>query len=122
MIRNMPAFRVRLNGKKVSVAGIDGDGVLSANVVWVRRKGARVAQEFALDVSGLRSATGDHVVWQEALPLKIGDEVCVEVIDAARLDNPTRTKKHDAAAEERSRRHYVRRMAKQFGWKIVMPK
>ena len=53
---------------------------------------------------------------------QIGDEVCVEVIDAARPDNPKRTKKHDAAAEERSRRNYVRKMAKQFGWKMVIPK
>jgi len=117
----MPAFKVRVNGKKVCVAGIDGKGALSAHVIWVRRKGARVAHELSLGVAGLQSATGDHVVWHDALPLKIGDEVCVEVIDAARLDKPTLTKKHDAAADERARKQYVRRMAKQLGWKIIIP-
>jgi hypothetical protein len=116
----MTAFNIHLNGKKVCTAGVDGYGVLGAHVSSVRRKGVR--GQLSLHVGGLRSETGEHVVWHEALRLKAGDEVRIEVVESERPDSPTLTKKPDATADERARKKYVRDMARQLGWKIIVPK
>lgn len=116
----MSAFNVYLNGKKVCTAGINGNGVLGAHVSSVLREGA--SQEISLHVGGLRSATGDHVVWHEALALKAGDEVRIEIADAACPDLPAISKKPDPVSDERHREDYVRQIAKQLGWEIVVPK
>lgn len=118
----MPVFKVHLNGKRICTAGLPGDGVLGAHVSWVRRKGARGTPELSLHVGGLDSSTGEHLVWQQALPMRVGDFVRIEVAEAARTDAPATRQKADPAADLRARKRYVRKMAAEFGWKLVIPK
>jgi hypothetical protein len=118
----MPAFEVHLNGKKVCTAGLSGDGVLSAHLSWVRRKASRRAPRLSLHVGGLDSSTWEHLVWHEALPVQIGDEVRIKVSTVARIDAPSARKKPDAVADLRARKSYVRKMARELGWKLVIPK
>ncbi len=118
----MPAFKVHLNGKEVCTAGLSGYGVLGAHLSWVRRKGSRRAPEFSLHVGGLDSSTGEHLVWHEDLPVQVGDEVRIKVSAAALTDEPSRRKKPDPVADLRARKSYVRKMAKELGWKLVIPK
>ena len=118
----MPAFKVHLNGENVCTAGLSGAGVLGAHVSWVRRKGSRRAPELSLHVGGLDSSMGEHLVWHEALPVQIGDEVRIKVSASARIDEPSTRKKPDAAADLRARKSYVRKLAKELGWKLVIPK
>ena len=115
----MPAFKVYLNGENVCTAGLSGTGVLGAHVSWVRRKGSRRAPELSLHVGGLDSATGEDFVWHEALPVQIGDEVRIEVSANARIDKTSTRRKPDAAADLRARKSYVRKMARELGWKLV---
>jgi hypothetical protein len=114
-------FKVQVNGKKVCTAGLPGDGVLGAHVSSVRRKGSRKPAELSLHVGGLDSATGEHLVWREALALHIGDEVRIKVSMDGRTDEPSGRKKPDASADLRARKNYVRKMAKELGWKLVIP-
>ena len=110
----MPTFKVQVNGKKVCTAGLPGDGVLGAHVSWVR--------QLSLHVGGLDSGTGEHLVWHEALWLRIGDEVQIKVSMDDPRDEPSGRKKPDASADLRARKSYVRKMAKELGWKLVIPK
>jgi hypothetical protein len=118
----MPTFEVRVNGKKVCTAGLPGDGVLGAHVSSVRRKGSRKPDQLSLHVGGLDSGTGEHVVWHEALPLQLGDKVQVRVSMDGRTDSPSRCEKPDALADLRARKSYVRKLAKELGWKLLIPK
>ena len=118
----MRAFKVDLNSKKVCTAGLPGHGVLGAHLSWVRRKGSHAPPELSLYVGGLDSSTGEHLVWHEALPVQVGDEVRIKVSSMAHIDRPSTRKKPDAAADLRARTTYVRKMAKQLGWKLVMTK
>jgi hypothetical protein len=65
----MRAFEVSLNGKKLCLAGISDDGVLTAVVNWVPRKGK--GDPF-LQVGGLVGPSDEHVSWGG--PSKRNDE------------------------------------------------
>src|SRR5262245_23728179 len=102
----MPTFKVQVNGKKVCTAGLPGDGVLGAHVSSVRRKGSRKPAQLSLHVGGLDSSTGEHLVWHEALRLRVGDEVQINVSTDGRTDEPSGRKKTDASADLRTRKSY----------------
>jgi hypothetical protein len=111
----MRAFKVHLNGKQLCLAGIGDDGVLTAIVSWVT--GAGRADLF-LEVGGLVSPIEEHVKWVSQEPLRVGDEIRVKVVETSSVDRPTTKHRTDPAKDLRSRKRYVRAMAKQFGWKI----
>ena len=123
----MTAFQLHLNGKKVCTAGIGDPGVLSANVTWVRREienprtnnAASVDEELTLQVGGLVSETDEHVRWIQRR-LKVGDEVCIRIVQTARIDRPRSRQRRDRRKELQSQKRYVKEMAKRFGWKIQM--
>ncbi len=118
----MPTFNVQVNGKKVCTAGLPGHGVLGAHVSSVRHKGSRKPPTLSLHVGGLDSDTREHLVWHEALPLRVGDEVRIKVLTEGRTDRPSARKKPDPSADLRARKSYVRKMAKELGWKLDIPK
>jgi hypothetical protein len=117
----MPALKVYINGKKLCVASLDGTGVLSAHVSYVCRKDTPEQKPLWLHIGGLNSSIGKHLVWQDR-PISIGDKLSIEVVEMARGDKPSSRKKPDPVADLRARKQYVRKMAKEFGWKIVTPK
>ncbi len=112
----MPVFHVQLNGKKVSTAGVGKLGVLSAIVSWVQRAGVDAAM--TLHVGGLITPTAEHVRWLDR-NLKVGDEVCIRVIEDAPIDRPRSRERLDLSKDLRAQKRYVKQMAKKFGWKIV---
>jgi hypothetical protein len=111
----MRAFEVPLNGKKLCLAGIGDDGVLSAHVTWVAGKSG---PELSLHVGGLIGPTGEHVSWEDRR-LRVDQRVVVRIVEASSVDKPKRRKRPDPARDLRAKRRYVREMAKQLGWKIV---
>ncbi len=114
----MPAFKIHLNGKKFCVASLDGSaGVLGAQLSYVCRGKGRERQTLSLHVSGLVSSTGEQLVWHEAYPVKVGDKLSIEVVEAAQADKPSSLKKSDPAADLQVRQQYVRKMANKFGGK-----
>ncbi len=119
---HMPSFKVKVNGKVACTAVLDGEGVLGAHISWVRRKGSRKPPQLSLHVGGLDSRSGDHLIWYEALPLHLGDEVRVRMVADRTGDPPAVRKRADPAADRRARESYVRNMAKELGWKLVIPK
>ena len=121
----MPVFHVYLNGKKVSTAGVGDLGALGAHVTWARRmrydklakKPDSMKEELNLHVGGVIIPAGEHVRWLNR-KLKIGDEVRITIAENSKIDRPRSREKLDLTKDLRSQKQYVRRMAKQFGWKI----
>jgi hypothetical protein len=71
----MRAFEVYLNGKRLCVAGIADDGVLTTIIDHVLGHGRN---EQHVRIGGLNSTTGEHVIWKRKR-LKTGDEVRVRI-------------------------------------------
>jgi hypothetical protein len=118
----MIAFEVSLNGKKMCTAVVGKVGVLSTILSWrgpqpYEKGGAPVGEDIRLDVGGLESDSGDHVGWADQ-NLKRGDVVAIKVLDVRSVDKPTERKRPDPAGDLRSKKRYVREMAKQLGRKI----
>src|SRR5579859_576615 len=111
----MRAFEVFLNKKKICVAGVGNDGVLSAIIDYV---GGQRGHETALSVGGLITLEDEHVRWIERRKLRNGDEIRVRIVDINSVDNPTDRQRHDPRSELRRQKKYVRHMAKRLGWKI----
>ena len=110
----MRAFEVHLNGKTLCLAGIGNDGVLSAIATWVTgRRGAALD----LNVGGLITPDQEHVRWVYR-KLRVGDEITLKIVERDSVDKPKERHRVDPAEDRRAQKKYVRRMAKQFGWKI----
>jgi hypothetical protein len=124
----MRAFALYLNGKKIGTAGVGDDGVLSAIISWVSRKsratsakGRGAVEEMHVDLGGLSNETDEHLRWHQR-PLRVGDEICIKVLEAASVDKPRHRQKRNRTEELRQEKRYVRQTAKRLGWKIVVPR
>jgi hypothetical protein len=111
----MRAFKVHLNGKKLCTAGIGGDCVLSAIVNYVAGHGRA---EMFLQVGGLDCSMQEHVRWVEQKPLRVGDEIRIKIIDVDSVDAVVEKHQTDPVKNLEVQKRYVRRMAKELGWKI----
>lgn len=115
----MRAFRVELNGKRLCVAGVGADGVLTAIASYVAN--ARPAGTLDLRVGGLYAATREHATWAN-IGLRVGDRVLLRVIETDLVDKPKKRYRADPKAEARSQKAYVRAWARKFGWTISKKK
>ncbi len=113
----MRAFRVYLNSKKLCLAGIGDDGVLSAITSWVAGGHYKAADLF-LEVGGLISPTREHVNWIKQKPLHLGDEIRVKIVETDSVDGPIERYRADSATDLKNQKAYVRAAAKQLGWTI----
>jgi hypothetical protein len=109
----MRAFEIYLNGKKLCVAGLN-EGTLSLSVGCFENSHGR--GEVALNMTGML-LTLETVGWHHRA-LRMNDEVKVRIVESPKSDKFKVLQK--APADERKyEKAYVRRMAKEFGWKIV---
>ena len=118
----MLAFEVYINGKKRCTAGIRGPCVLTAALCWVLRepRSRRGKQkELNLGVGGLVSDSDEHLEWLSR-DVQPGDEVTIRIIEAANVDKPKKRRRWRATpAQIKLRKQaYIRRLAKELGWKI----
>ena len=111
----MRAFEIHLNGKRLCLAGIDGDCVLTVIVNHVVGDGRN---ELRLHIGGLISATEEHVRWK-APHLRLGDKMALRIVETDRVDKPAKRYRTDAKQNERNSKAYVRAVAKKYGWKLL---
>ena len=121
----MRAFVTYLNGRKLCTAGVGADGVLSAILTWTGPVGSRarseqrgILEELFLDVGGLISPADEHVRWRHHR-IKVGDEICIKVVESTRVDPPRHREKRDRTRELREQKAYVRQMVRKLGWKVI---
>ena len=74
-------------------------------------------KDLSLSVGGLVSPTEEHVDWRK-VELRVGDEVLLKIVDSERVDRPRKRTRQDPIARVKQQKHYVRAMAKKFGWEI----
>jgi hypothetical protein len=110
----MRAFNISLNGKKVCLAGIRGYGVLAVTITSVIGNHGTMS---SLQVGGLDGKTREHFDWTQKR-LREGDEIGIRIVEIRSPDKPVRKKLIDSAADLAAKKSYVRRMAKELGWKI----
>ena len=93
----MIALEVKLNGKRVCIAGAEDLCVLGASVSAVGKLGKKTvparpdeSADLFYSVGGLTSRlpprANAHVNWQSVTPLKIGDTIEVRIIETNRAD------------------------------------
>lgn len=85
-------FQVLVNGQQVCLAGIDGDGVLTAIICRVANQ--RHNEEIDLRVGGLEridpaSDMDRHFGWNFPGELKRGYELTIRILDAGEFDQPS---------------------------------
>jgi hypothetical protein len=80
----MRTFDVRLNGKQLCVAGIDGDGALNAMVDYTAGHGG---QRLSLTVGGLGADADKFLTWS-VISLNVGDEITLKIVEADSADSP----------------------------------
>jgi len=116
----MTVFDVYVNGRKLCRAGVGDDGVLVANLTWVRlsgparqdaRRRRRLSAETRLHVGGL--AGGTHRKWAGRM-LKIGDRMSIRVASAKTFDPPIQEKPQDPRVREREERKYYLRLKRKY--------
>jgi hypothetical protein len=112
----MRAFKVEVNGKRICVAGVGANGVLSAitNFVGSPARGSSLD----LTVGGLFTETDEHATWAR-IKLKVGDKFVLKVIETDSVDKPRERYLPDSKTNERNQKAYIRAVVKQFGWKLL---
>ena len=98
----MIAFRVRVNGKQLAIAGLPGAHVVSSIITSVVRDEAVrrslpadvkfQRKELTFSLTGLIFETQEHVNWA-SFDLKPGDTIQLEVIETDQVDEPRRRHK-----------------------------
>jgi hypothetical protein len=109
----MRAFEVYLNRKKLCVAGLDDQGQLLFTVI--SGQNLKGQGGIFLNMTGML-LTQETVRWQYRT-LRMNDELRIKIVEARTADTfevlqkaPRDSRKYEKA--------WVRRMAKEFGWKI----
>jgi hypothetical protein len=113
------AFEVHLNGERLCLAGIGNDGVLNTMVDCVETEESS-RRELRLRVGGLISPLSEHVTWIKR-DVSVGDEICVRIVQVDRVDEPIHRLRDDPSAQLKAKKNYVRRVAKELGWKVSVP-
>jgi hypothetical protein len=79
----MRALEISMNGKKLCVAGIGDDAVLSAIVMANGGEG-----DLSLEVGGRITRSNQQVRWLRQTPLQLRDEIQIRVVEVDRVDEP----------------------------------
>lgn len=86
----MKAFLVRVNGKRLCIAGVGPLGVLTAAVYWVGGGPQRRKEEhFGFHIGGLDNRTGEHLDYTTP-QLRVGDKVSIEIVETEVVDPETK--------------------------------
>jgi hypothetical protein len=110
----MRAFEIHLNGKRLCLAGVGEDGVLTAIIDHITGpKGSSLH----LRVGGLVSPIGKHFIWRDRR-LKVGDEIIVKIAETDSVDRPRKSYPFNPEGDEKKQKAYIRAMAKKFGRRV----
>ena len=113
----MLCYEVYINGNKVCLAGVDGAGVLTGILGWVKgerheadegsREDRPLVEDLYLRVGGLTHHGRDtvHHVWVNE-ELRPGDEVRFRIVERDVCDPPINARTDDAKGIEQERREY----------------
>jgi hypothetical protein len=108
----MRAYEVFLNGKRLCVAGIGGDGYISAYITYRSEPDGTW-----IDVMGLKNRKELYVRWTRT-NLRVGDEVLLKIVNRKSVDKYKIIRRHDKKRDIESMKRDVRERAKAMGLEI----
>ena len=123
----MIAFRIKLNGRKISTAGLPGYHVVSAiatsvlrrtDVVGKVRRRRSAGPEIKFELGGLWTSPDgarEHVSWTNIHALKAGDKLLLEIVDTDTADEPLHRSRTEAFTIETAERNQLRHLLKKYG-------
>jgi hypothetical protein len=106
----MKAHEVFINGRRVCLAGVGDDGVLSTIVNWV---GDPSGDDYCLTVTGLDNRTGQHFKW-DIPPVEVGAEVLVRLVEVPAVDSPSEWTQYEKQVGVELCRRYFRECGAQL--------
>ena len=83
-------FEILKNGERVCICGINGDGVLSVGLDYVKRSGEESSHDLRIGGLGLFDGSLDrqhHADWPTP-DVATGDEITIRILPAGDFDNP----------------------------------
>ena len=83
-------FEILKNGKRICISGINGDGVLSVGLSYVKRVGEESTHDLHIGGLGMFDGSQDrqhHAGWP-APDIATGDEITIRVLPAGEFDDP----------------------------------
>jgi hypothetical protein len=83
-------FEIVKNGKRVCISGINGDGVLTVGLTYVKHPGQEFTHDLHIGGLGLFDGSHDrphHAAWP-APDVTIGDELTIRILSAGEFDEP----------------------------------
>lgn len=83
-------FEILKNGKRVCISGINGDGVLSVGLTYVKHPGQELAHNLSINGLGLFDGSQDrhhHAGWLTP-DVTVGDEITIRILSEGEFDNP----------------------------------
>lgn len=115
----MTVFDVKINGKKITRAGIKGPGVMTTIITLVRSDDDMKGETMEISVGALSDKgknNREFLEWSKC-QLKTGDEITVKVVDAKTADLPASKKKDDPKKNLGAKKRYFKRLKKELGEK-----
>lgn len=112
----MKALRVT-KGEQSWTLALEHDGVLSAIVNCIQSP-TKSEEDNELRLFGLDTHTDTHLRWSP-VPLSVGDQVTIEVIENCQGDAPEQTEPKGGTNRLEQRKQYVRDEAAAFGWTLI---
>jgi len=81
----MRALEVFVNGRRLCIAGVGAQGVVTASVLWSAHAGIENA---FMDVNGLDGATNEVLKWSVP-PIGVGSEITIRIVETPSTDPPS---------------------------------
>lgn len=123
----MIAFRIKLNGRKLSTAGLPGYHVVSAIATSVLRRPDVVGKvrspraknpELKFELGGLWTppdGAQEHVSWTAIRTLRPGDKLSLEIVETDKADQPVHRSRMEGFSIEAAERNQLRHLLKKYG-------
>jgi hypothetical protein len=83
-------FEILKNGERVCIAGINGDGVLSVGVIYVKHQGKDACHDLQIGGLGMFDGSQDrqhHAAWLSPV-VSTGDEITIRILPPGKYDQP----------------------------------
>ncbi|MDB9741852.1 hypothetical protein OAB00_03250 [Akkermansiaceae bacterium] len=116
----MSSIELTVNSKHHATVSLeDQPGVLSCILNNMARTHEDPPEDsYHLSLGGIDNTAGEFVNW-ERVDLEIGDEITFKLLDES-VANPKPSRRiHDGEKAEYTKKDYIRKCAKDFGWTII---
>ena len=111
----MICFDLFVNGEKLCTAGHEDIAVLTCMMVYVRPHEPVDSLYTSLGGLCLDASQGSiHSDWINRLPLKVGDEITVRIVDSETADRPVKERKETAEWLEEQKRKTFENLRAEF--------